>query len=163
MKLSDFVDPELPDGDRPNRRRTRRMLTDAEIRRSTIVSTAIISAIIYAIPLLIVVLDPNSKQITDKAFSSYPQLGLTTKLVACSIFTLIFVPFPFVVFHSVTILIKAIQDRAGLGRLSLLAYFIDVGKRHPHLRRSQFVVFAGLVYFFAICLAWIFYASSLGI
>ena len=45
----------------------------------------------------------------------------------------------------------------------LLIYMAGVGQRHPDLRRSQWVCMFGLLYFVAICAAWIAYAAARGI
>ena len=75
------------------------------------------------------------------------------RLVACFIITIIYLPIPFVFWHGSRIVVRAIEDEAGIGRISLLVYLMTVGKRHPSLRRSQLVTLGGIVYVFIIIFA----------
>ncbi|SIO65149.1 hypothetical protein SAMN05444166_7605 [Singulisphaera sp. GP187] len=117
------------------------------------------SLIFYVIPIAILA-EPESRTIAAKAFGS--PVGISPRIFAFLIFTILYIPFPFVFWHAITIAMKTHDDGNGLGSIALLVDLFEVGKRHPSLRRSQFFVFGGLAYFVLICLTWIVYCSIRG-
>jgi len=62
--------------------------------------------------------------------------------------------------HFGLIVMQSLKDGNGVGGIRILIYAFQVGARHPHLRRSQYICLSGLIYFVAVCGAWISYASA---
>lgn len=69
-------------------------------------------------------------------------LGMPVMLLVGIVETLLCLPIPWIVWHAFRLSWQANEDRRKFG----LGYLYAVGGLHPHLRRSQMVCFAGLVY-----------------
>jgi hypothetical protein len=100
--------------------------------------------------------DVGAKQV--EAFGPAP-LGLPVTVFVVLLETLLYLPMPWVFLHGMRIIDQAMQDRRLIG----LGYLFSVGGLHPHLVRSQRICLGGLLYFVALCAAWIAYAAAKGI
>lgn len=97
-----------------------------------------------------------------KAFGSEP-FGFPVTWVVAAAQAILSLPFVFAIHHFMLISEQAAADGHGIGKFGLLAYAASVGQRHPHLRRSQVISVAGLIYFILVCGVWIAYADAKGI
>lgn len=118
---------------------------------------ALVYALFIAVPFF-----PDVQPVLVKAFGSRP-LGQPVMLVVALAQAILLLPFVFALHHFMRIAEQAAKDGRGLGKVGLLVYTMTVGQRHPHLRRSQVFSLIGLVYFVALCGAWIAYADMKGI
>lgn len=122
----------------------------------------------YVLPALIYVLivgtafSADVQPVLVKAFGAEP-FGYPVALVVAIAQAVLWLPFVFAIHHFMLIVEQANKDGRSIGRMGLLAYAADVGRRHPQLRQSQVFSIAGLLYFVAICGAWIAYADAKGI
>ena len=122
----------------------------------------------FLLPTLIVVVligttfSPDARPTLVQAFGESP-FGLPVTIVVAFAQLILFLPLLWVLYHLVRIAEQALKDGNGIGKIGLLIYITSVGQRHPELRRSQIVCLLGLLYFVAICAAWISYASMRGI
>jgi membrane associated rhomboid family serine protease len=122
------------------------------------VATAGVSGIFYAILVGIPAFDPGAKEVMVQAFGERP-LGLPVRLVVVAALTLLYAPAPWVCWHFMRLSFQARED----GLLFGLSYLMSVGRRHPELRRSQYICLLGLAYFCVICGSWIVYTAMRGI
>ena len=122
----------------------------------------------YLVPALILAVlvgttfSPDVKPTLVQAFGENP-FGLPVTIVVALVQLILFLPLLWVFHHLGRIAEQALKDGNGIGKIGLLIYAAGVGQRHPELRRSQVACLLGLLYFAAICAAWIFYASLRGI
>ena len=122
----------------------------------------------YALPALVYVLFigvtffPDVQPVLVKAFGSKP-FGLPVTFVVALAQAILLLPFVFAIHHFMRIAEQAARDGHGIGKVGLLVYAMTVGQRHPQLRRSQVFSLMGLIYFVALCGAWIAYADARGI
>lgn len=105
---------------------------------------------------------PEVRPTLVQAFGEHP-FGLPVVFVVASFQLVLFLPLLWAFHHLTRIAEQALKDGRGVGKIGLLVYVAGVGRRHPGLRRSQFACVFGLLYFIAICAAWIAYASMRGI
>jgi hypothetical protein len=98
----------------------------------------------------------RAKQV--EAFGDTP-LGLPVFLVVAFVETVLFIPMPWVFWHTIRLSFQARQDGRSIGFI----YLLTVSSFHPHLRRSQIVCIGGLFYFVVICCTWIVFAAVRGI
>lgn len=122
----------------------------------------------YALPALVYVLFigvtffPDVQPVLIKAFGGRP-FGLPVTLVVALTEAFLLLPFVVAIHHFTRIAEQAARDGHGIGKFGLLAYTMTAGQRHPHLRRSQVFSLMGLIYFVALCAAWIVYADMKGL
>lgn len=122
----------------------------------------------YLFPILILAIlvgttfPPDVRPTLIKAFGENP-LGFPVVLVVASVQLILLLPLLWVLHHLMLIAEQAIKDGASIGKFGLLAYAAGGAKHHPGLRRSRTACLFGLIYFVAICAAWIAYASWRGI
>jgi len=122
----------------------------------------------YALPAVIyiviigTVFSPDVQPVLAKAFGREP-FGFPVAWVVAAIQAIVLFPFVFAMHHFMLIAGQAAADGRSIGKVGLLVYAANVGKLHPHLRRSQIISVAGLVYFVVICGTWIAYADAKGI
>lgn len=122
----------------------------------------------YALPALIYVLligttfSPDIEPVLAKAFGPEP-FGLPVTWVVAAAQAVLLLPFIFAIHHFMLISEQAAADGHSMRKFGLLAYAASVGQHHPHLRRSQMISVAGLIYFILVCGAWIAYADAKGI
>lgn len=121
----------------------------------------VMPALMYAL-LVGTTFSPSLQPFLVKAFGAAP-FGLPVALVVAAVVALVLLPFALALHHFMLIAERAALDGSSLGKIGLLAYALDVGKRHPELRRSQRMALFGLVYFVLVCAAWIAYADARGI
>jgi hypothetical protein len=120
------------------------------------------------LPILILVVligttfSPDVRPTLVQAFGESP-FGLPVTIVVAFAQLVLFLPLLWVFYHLTRIAEQALKDGSGVGKIGLLVYLTSVGQRHPELRRSQIACLFGLLYFMAICAAWISYASVRGI
>jgi hypothetical protein len=122
-----------------------------------IVNTAAMSALIYAM-ILLVSFDSAVRETFVLAFGERPA-GMSNLVFMLALQTLLYLPMPWVFWHGMHLTYQAMQEGRRIG----IWYILTVGRYDPHLRRSQLACIAGLVYFVVICVAWIVYAEALGI
>ena len=152
MKTPDFLRSDSTNEDDRKLSGQKRRLSEEERRKRATWGAVLISIIFYVIAILAIA-DPREENITTKAFGSYPSLGLSHRIVGCLLFTVIYIPFPFIFLNSVKIIMKAFDDGIGLGRIGLLVYLTTVGKRHPSLppitdcRPGRTCLFLNTLYF----------------
>jgi hypothetical protein len=126
------------------------------------------SKTIYALPALIYILligttfSPDVQPVLVKAFGAEP-FGFPVTLVVAIAQAVLLFPFVFAIHHFMLIAEQAAADGHSIGKVGLLAYAASVGQHHPHLRRSQMISVAGLIYFILVCGVWIAYADAKGI
>ena len=120
--------------------------------------TLLSSTIFYAM-LVSVNFDPKAEAKFERAFGAEP-LGVTAQHFAILVETILFIPFIFVFYHFGMIIIQA--RREGMSPHALLSVF-EAERYHPGLRRSKLICLAGVLYFVAICAAWIIYTGVRGI
>ncbi len=162
MKIPDFLDPASPINTTPTP--ARRTLTEAEKRKLLLRTTAFCSITFYVMFIGVIGFEPDGEPIAAKAFGSYLALGLSPQFVGCLIFTVFYIPMPFVIWHTMTLALQAREDGAWMiPGLAFLFYILRAHEDHPSLRRSQFILLGGLVYYLVVVFAWVWYASSLGI
>ena len=94
-----------------------------------------------------------------RAFGEKP-FGYPVTTVVALAESVLLLPLPWAIQHLTLIIAQSLKDGNGIGAIRSLIYAFQVGARHPHLRRSQYICLFGLIYFVAICGAWISYASS---
>ena len=122
----------------------------------------------YALPALIYVLligtvfSSDVQPVLVEAFGPEP-FGYPVTWVVAIAQAVLWLPFVFALHHFTLIAEQAAADGRSIGKMGLLAYLAEVGKRHPQLRRSQMISVSGLVYFVLICGTWIAYADAKGI
>jgi hypothetical protein len=121
-----------------------------------IAATALMSVLIYAV-LVLVSLGSSSHETSVRAFGERPA-GVPTLVFVLVLQTVLYLPMPWVFWHVMQLAFQARQDGGRLG----VAYLLNVGSTHPHLRRSQLVCIGGVLYFLAICGVWIAYAARRG-
>jgi hypothetical protein len=120
-------------------------------------ATVAMSVLIYAI-IVLTSLESAAQEIFIMAFGERPA-GMPNLLFMLALQTLLYLPMPWVFWHGMRLAFQAHED----GRRYSVWYILTIGRRHTHLRQSQWVCIAGLMYFFVICAAWIIYAAALGI
>ena len=118
-------------------------------------------AVIYAL-LIGTVFSPDVQPVLAKAFGPDP-FGFPVAWVVAIAQAVLWFPFVFALHHFMLIAEQAASDGRSIGKIGLLMYLAEVGKRHPPLRRSQMISVTGLAYFALICGAWIAYADAKGI
>jgi len=122
----------------------------------------------FLIPLLLCALvvattySADVRPVLVRAFGEYP-FGLPVTHVVAVGQCFVLLPFAYSIYHFVHIANRAAAEGRSLGTFGLLSYAVSVGKRHPELRRSQVISLLGLIYFAAVCTAWIIYADMRGI
>lgn len=124
-----------------------------------LLAAATSSVVIYAI-LVVVSFGSAVREIHVLAFGERP-LGLPNIVFMLALQTLLYLPMPWVFWHAVRLTLQSRED--GEGVTLGLGYLLTVHHGHPHLRYSQKVCLGGLLYFVAICGAWIVYAAILDI
>lgn len=118
-------------------------------------------AVIYAL-LIGTAFSPDVQPVLAKAFGPEP-FGFPVAWVVAIAQAVLWFPFVFALHHFMLIAEQAAADGRSIGKIGLLVYLAEVGKRHPQLRRSQMISVTGLAYFVLICGAWIAYADAKGI
>lgn len=118
----------------------------------------VVPALIYAL-LIGTTFSPDVQPVLAKAFGTVPW-GLPVAPVVAAAMAVLFLPFVFAVHHFMLIAERAAADGHGVGKIGLLSYAASAGRRHPELRRSQWISLAGLAYFVLVCVAWIVYADA---
>lgn len=122
----------------------------------------------YVIPTLVYALligttfAPDVRPVLVAAFGPEP-FGYPVVWVVALAQAIFLLPFVLAIHHFMLIAEQAAADGHGISKIGLLAYAATAGRRHPHLRRSQFISLAGLGYFIMVCAAWIAYADAKGI
>ena len=122
----------------------------------------------YALPALIYVLligtifSPEVQPVLAEAFGPKP-FGFPVAWVVAVAQAIVLFPFILAIHHFMLISEQAAADGHSIGKAGLLVYAASVGQRHPHLRRSQMISVAGLIYFVLVCGAWIAYTDAKGI
>lgn len=122
----------------------------------------------FLVPLLLCALVVATTYSADvhpvlvRAFGETP-FGLPVTHVVAMGQGVLLLPFAYSIHHFMHIAHRAGAEGLSLGTFGLLSYAVSVGKRHPELRRSQVISLFGLIYFVAICAAWIIYADTRGI
>jgi hypothetical protein len=117
-----------------------------------------LSLFFYAIWVGLPVFEPECHAKAAEAFGARP-LGLPLGVVLFVALTVLYLPFPWVLWHLGRVTVQVQRDGGltpGIGHL--LSFHPD-----PKIRRSKTVCLIGLGYFLTICFAWIVYASVLGI
>jgi hypothetical protein len=120
----------------------------------------VVIVLLYAL-VLGSVFAPSARETMQAAFGPEP-LGIPIDLFVVGLVTLALLPFIWVVNHMAPIVVQGLRDGRGVSAFGMIAYVFQVGKRHPVLRRSQFVCLFGLAYFIALCAAWIALANLRG-
>jgi hypothetical protein len=119
---------------------------------------AILLSVLLYLVITLVSFESSAKETAIKAFGERP-LGMPNLVFVLSLQTLLYLPIPWVLWHVSRLAVQATQEGHRLG----IAYLLTVSSLHPELRRSQFISIGGLLYFIAICMAWIAYTSAIGI
>jgi hypothetical protein len=125
--------------------------------RQQIIGTAFLSGLVY-LCIVATTLDSGVQETSVKAFGERPA-GMPNLLFIFGLQTLLYLPMPWVFWHSTRLTLQAVQD----GGLASIGYLLTVARVHPHLRKSQMVCIAGVVYFIAVAVAWIIYAAANGV
>lgn len=120
-----------------------------------------IPAVIYAV-LIGTVFSPDVQPVLAEAFGSEP-LGFPVVWVVAVAQAILLFPFIVALHHFMLVAEQAAADGHSIGKIGLLVYLANVGKRHPQLRRSQMISLGGLIYFVLVCGLWIAYAAAKGI
>ncbi|MCH8147738.1 MAG: DUF3592 domain-containing protein [Planctomycetes bacterium] len=119
-------------------------------------ATAFLSVTLYAI-LVLACLESASLDTFAKAFGNRPA-GLPTGLFVFALLTLIYLPVPWIFWHSFGVFWHPVPRLVPTPLVWLFCRDAD-----PALRRSSFVCFLGLVYLLAVIAAWAVVATSRGI
>jgi hypothetical protein len=120
-----------------------------------------VPAVLYAI-FVGTAFSPDVQPVLAKAFGVAP-FGYPVAAVVAVTMAFVFLPFAVAIHHFMLIAEQAAADGGSVDKFSLLSYAVTAGQRHPHLRRSQMIALAGLIYFVMVCFGWIVYAAAKGI
>jgi hypothetical protein len=115
-------------------------------------------SIVFYLCLLWTNVDPVSQKKLAQLMGPAP-LGLHPGVLGWLLETILFVPFPWVLYHFGLILFQERRDRLSFSFLSVF----DAGRRHPHLGRSKWICIGGYLYFLLVCGIWIFVCARVGI
>ncbi len=122
----------------------------------------------HALPAVIYVLfigtafSPDVRPVLVEAFGAQP-FGYPVTVVVAIAQAIVLFPFVFALHHVMLIAERAAAEGHGVGKIGLLVYAASVGRRHPELRRSQFIAVAGLAWFVLVCGIWVAFAGAMGI
>ena len=122
-------------------------------------ATAIFSVVAFGALLWSVFAEP---EFWTQAFGP-TAFGLPTPAVAGIVVTVLSLPGPWFAWHGMGIVLRGQDLGMPLGTLGILRMFLTVGHRIPELRRAQFIVAGGFLYFLALMVAWIWYADAHGL
>uniref|UniRef100_UPI0013EBDD55 hypothetical protein n=1 Tax=Aquisphaera insulae TaxID=2712864 RepID=UPI0013EBDD55 len=120
-----------------------------------------VSILIYVVTIL-TTLPADVAAKFEQAFGPRP-LGLSTTAFVCGLLTVLFTPFPFILYHYSLVGRQAGRDGVLFHSLSALAYLRDVHHRHPELSTSRRIFLSGLLFYVAVVGAWIVHTARLGI
>jgi len=123
-------------------------------RRALLVAPLLIYSIVIGCTFA-----PDVHATLAKAFGESP-FGYPVTMVVAMAEVVLLLPLLWPMQHFGLIAMQSLKDGNGVGGIRILIYAFQVGGRHPHLRRSQYICLSGLVYFVAICGVWISYASA---
>jgi hypothetical protein len=115
-----------------------------------------VSALFYLI-MVATAADPGVRRKLEQVYGAAP-LGVSPVVFAWVLETILFLPFPWVIFHYGLIILQ--ERRDGLSP-SFLSVF-EADQRHPHLARSKWICIGGVLYFFVTCGVWAFFSIRAG-
>jgi len=146
----------------PQVRESRRQEAPREVSgRNPMTVTIIMSLVFYAL-LIGISFAPEASRVFSRAFDNLP-MGIPGVVFARFLLTVMWLPFPFSVYHGMLIAEHAKEDGVRISRINYLLYFFTEAFRHAHLRRSVLIVLGNVLWFLAFAISWIYYADFKGV
>jgi hypothetical protein len=130
-----------------------------EENRPTARLAAVIASLTIYVLIVTVALDPRDQAKAARVFGPEP-MGMTSQHFVLLLVTILYLPFPWVAYQYVLIIMQAIRDGMSPLGLSALMFLFEVNQYHPALIRSKWICLGGACYFFATAAIWIVYAAN---